>query len=277
MKIGQIRKKYKKIILYLVAIFILGLWMFPLFWVFLSSFKPVAAFGRKEITWFFKPSLENFIYVFKQFPFPSYLRNSIIVALCSTFLSVILGSLAGYSIARFHTGGKFLSLWILSTRMLPPAAIILPFFMMFSKLGLVDTIFGLVISYLVFNLSFSIWMSNIFFREVPVEIEEAAMIDGCSRLEAFFRVTLPLARPGIISVAIFCLVFSWNEFLFSLVLTNSKSAQTLPASVGRFVTKYQIIWGPLFAESLLIILPILVATMVMQRYLIRGMTLGAIK
>ena len=190
---------------------------------------------------------------------------------------MLFGSLAGYAIARYKTGGRPLSLWILSTRMLPPAAIVLPFFMMFSKLGFIDTIVGLILCYLVFNLSFTIWMSQTFFKEIPIEIEEASKIDGCSAFETFYRITLPISRPGLIATAVFCLVFSWNEFLFSLILTNSKAAQTLPASVGRFVTKYQIIWGPLFAESVMIIIPIMVATLIMQKYIIRGMSLGAIR
>ncbi|TKJ46381.1 ABC transporter permease [Candidatus Aerophobetes bacterium Ae_b3b] len=243
----------------------------------LSSFKPSELFGTKQIYFIFKPTLENYKFIFHQYPFLSYLRNSLVVTFTSTFLSIVFGSLAGYSLARFKTGGEPLAFWVLSTRMLPPAAVIIPFFMIYMRAGLINTLFGLIIAYMVFNLSFVVWMTRSFFGEIPVELEEAAMLDGCSRLGAFIRVVLPLAKNGIAATAVFCVVFAWNEFLFALVLTTSEAAQTLPASVNRFITKYEIHWGPLYAESTLIIFPILIAALFMQRYLVRGLTLGALK
>lgn len=260
-----------------IALILLALWVFPVLWVLYSSFKPSRSFGSTAMFWIFKPTLDNYRYVFSQFPFFSFLRNSIIASGGSTILSVCLGSLAGYSIARFRTGGRALPLWILSTRMLPPAAMVLPFFMIFRTVGLTDSVIGLVICYLVFNLSFATWMTESFFRDIPVEIEEAAKIDGCSTAQVFRTVVLPISLPGIVATSVFCMITGWNEFVFALVLTDSPNAQTLPVSAGMFLTEYQTNWGPLFAETVLIIAPILAAALFMQKHIVRGMSLGAIK
>ena len=270
-------RRVARVLWNLAAVLVVGIWVFPLYLMFSSAFAPGELLSRSAFVLSFRPTIENFLFVVEQFPFLDYLRNSLVVTFGTTILSVILGCLAGYSLARFRTGGNTLAFWFLSTRMMPPAAIIVPFFMMYMRAGLTDTLVGLVIAYMVFNLSFVIWMTRSFFAEIPVQLEEAAMVDGCSRLEAFFRITLPLTKNGIAATAVFCIVFSWNEFLFALILTSSKQAQTLPASVNTFITKYWTSWGPLYAESTIIVIPILIVSIFLQRYLVRGLASTALK
>jgi len=270
-------RKKNNLTINICAMIIVALWVFPLLWIIISSFKPSETFGRNIIGWFFKPTLEHYIFALNEYSYMRYLINSLIVSVGATALSVTVGTLAGYSLARYNTGGQGLSMWILASRMMPPAASLIPFFMLFNIFGILDTKIALILSYLVFNLSFTVWMARSFFKDIPVELEEAALIDGCSYFQAFLKIITPLARTGLMATTIFSLIFSWNEYLFATVLTSSDSARTLPASVGKFVTHYQIIWGPLFAQSTLIVIPVLIAAILLQPYLIRGVTLGALK
>ena len=274
---SRYRTRRRGVLLHSVASLVVATWLFPLAYVIVSSFKPAELFGRNFIAWVFSPTLEHYRFVLVESAYPRELANSIVVSLGAMILSVGIGTLAGYSLARFKTGGKNLAMWFLGSRIMPPAAVLIPFFVMFNRLGIIETRFVLILSYMVFNLSFVVWMSRSFFLEVPVELEEAAMVDGSTRLQAFWGITLALSRTGIMATIIFSLIFSWNEYLFATVLTNSDAARTLPAGVGKFLTHYQIVWGPLFAESTLIIFPVLLAGMILQRHLIRGITMGALK
>jgi multiple sugar transport system permease protein len=170
-----------------------------------------------------------------------------------------------------------LALWILSTRMFPPIVTAVPLFLMMRDLGLLNTRASLVILYTGFNLPFVVWMMRGFFMEVPRELEEAAMVDGDSRLGALRRVLLPLVAPGLAATAVFCLIISWNEFLFALVLTQTDAAMTLPVGIAGRVTQYEIKWGVMSAAGVVAMLPILLFALAVQRYLVRGMSLGAVK
>ena len=256
---------------------IILIWAFPILWVAYSSFKPADLIISRSLTILFKPTLDHYRMILQTQNFVRFTMNSLIVASVATAICVILGFLAAYGMARFRAGGAGFSLWVLVTRMAPPAAVLIPFYLMFRTLGLIHTLTGLVIIDVALNLSFAIWILRTFIEEIPVDLEESAMVDGASRLGVLPAVVVPLARPGLVTTAIFCFVFAWNEYLFALVLAASPRAKTLPVAAGDFVTAYAIEWGPVFASGTLILIPVMILTLFLQRYIVRGLTLGAFR
>src|SRR5262249_15366412 len=209
-----------------------------------------------------------------------YLVTSLLVALSSTALALLLGTLAAYSLARFrlpYALDRRLGLWILSTRMFPAIVTAVPVFLLMRDLRVLTTQLALIIVYTGFNLPFVVWMMRGFFAELPRDVEEAAMVDGDSRLGAFWRVVLPLVTPGLAATAVFCLIVSWNEFLLALVLTQTDASMTLPVGIAGRVTQYEIKLGVMSAAGVVAMLPILVFAMSVQKYLVRGLSLGAVK
>ncbi len=205
------------------------------------------------------------------------LRNSLIIAGTSTVLSVVLGLLAAYSFSRFHIPGKDdLLFFILSTRMLPPVVVTIPIFLMYRRLGLSDTHLGLIILYTVFNLSFSVWLLKGFIDEIPREYEEAALVDGYTRLQAFFKIVLPQAMTGIAATTVFCLIFAWNEYAFALMLTTER-ARTAPPSIPSMLGTGGIEWSAIAAGSLGFLIPVVIVTFLLRDYLLRGVTFGAMR
>lgn len=203
--------------------------------------------------------------------------NTVICSVSATVLSISLGSLAAYSFARFEFKGKdSLAFWILSNRMIPPVALVLPIFVMYQKMNLLDTRLGLVILYTAMQLPFVIWIMESYFEEIPAELEEAAMIDGASWFQVLTRITLPLAVPSIIATAIFVLILNWNEFPFALILTSTK-AKTLPPAVMTFMDERNIHWNEVAAATMIISVPIIVFGFLFQKRLVRGWTMGAFK
>jgi multiple sugar transport system permease protein len=250
--------------------------LFPLIWILLTSLK-----GRFEIAAippriFFKPTVENYETVFIRDGFHRYFKDSIVIALSSTALALFLGTMAAYSMTRYRVGGDFLPFWVISIRMFPPIAIILPVYILMRNLGLLDTYYSVIIMHTLLNLPFVVWLMSGFFKEVPNEIDEAAMIDGCSIFSAFFRVVLPVVLPGILATAVFCLITSWNEFLFSLVLSG-RNVKTLPVAAAFYVTDRDILWGPMAAVGVTASIPIIIFTILIQKHLVRGLTYGAVK
>ena len=216
----------------------LVIFMFPVLWMFLTSFKDKAEyFSYPPVFWPKSFSLRNY---FNSMAFPDGrgglqgFRDSLIIALGSTFASVLLGSLAAYSISRFKTGGENFSFWILSTRMFPPVAAALPLFLIFKQLKLLDNHLSLVIANTIFNLPFVIWLLKGFFDELPIEMEEAAWIEGCGHLKTFRLISLPLVAPGLVATSLFSFIFSWNEFMFALLLTR-RNVRTLTIIVPSLV------------------------------------------
>lgn len=255
--------------------------IFPVLWMVLTSLKTSWEAQALPPVWLFAPTLENYISLFESSSssskFHELLWNSAIVSAVSMTLSVVFGALASYSLSRFRMKrGKDIAIWILSTRMFPPAATLVPVFMMMSWLDLIDTYAALIIPYTAFNLSFVVWMLKGFFDEIPVDLEEAAMIDGCSRMSAFYRVILPLIAPGLAATAIICLMFSWNEFMFALVLSRN-DVVTAPVIANQFVTMYGVKWGELTAASTLMTAPVLIFAIMVRRHLIKGLTMGSVK
>jgi len=253
------------------------IWAFPILWVAYSSFKPADLIISRSLTVLFEPTFAHYRTIFETQNFARFAVNSLIVASVSTAICVVLGFLAAYGMARFRAGGDSFALWVLVTRMAPPAAVLIPFYLMFRVLGLIHTLTALVVVDVALNLSFAIWILRTFIEEIPVDLEESAMVDGASRLGVLPAIVLPLARPGVVTTAIFCFVFAWNEYLFALVLAASPRAKTLPVAAGDFVTAYAIEWGPVFASGTLILIPVMILTLFLQRYIVRGLTLGAFR
>lgn len=253
----------------------------PVYWMLTVSLKSEVDQFASPPRWLgFSPTLAHYADAFVSRSFGQYLATSVIVAVLSTIGSVTLGTLAAYALARMRWPAKLdrrLSLWILSTRMFPPIVSAVPLFLMMRDLRLLNTLTALVIVYTAFNLPFVVWMMRGFFQELPRELEEAAMVDGDSRLGALRRVILPLVVPGLAATAVFCLIMSWNEFLLALVLTQTDAAMTLPVGIAGRVTQYEIKWGVMSAAGVVAMLPILIFAMAVQRYLVRGLSLGAVK
>jgi multiple sugar transport system permease protein len=231
--------------------------------------------------WFdFEPTLKHYIAAFWERPFLRYALNSLIIAVATTIVSLVLGTMAGYALARFQYPGRWryhISFWILSTRMMPPIVTIIPLFIFFASLSMLNTKTAVVIAYTGFNLPFVTWMMKSYFQDLPVELEEAAMVDGDTRWGAFLRVALPLARPGLAATAIFSLILAWNEFLLALILTQTERAQTLPIGISGRVTQYTTYWGEISAAGFLASIPIVIFAFVVQRHLVRGLSFGAVK
>lgn len=253
----------------------------PVYWMLSISLKTeVDQFAVPPRWIWFAPTFAHYYDAFFARSFGRYLVTSLTVATLSTICAVTLGTLAAYGLARFKLRAgldRRLSIWILSTRMFPPIVTAVPLFLMMRDLRLLNTITALVIVYTALNLPFVVWMMRGFFRELPKELEEAAMVDGDSRLGALRRVILPLVTPGLAATAVFCLIVSWNEFLLGLVLTQTDASMTLPVGIAGRVTQYEIKWGVMSAAGVVAMIPILVFAMAVQKYLVRGLSLGAVK
>jgi multiple sugar transport system permease protein len=210
-------------------------------------------------------------------PYVFRLLNSVIIAGVSTICSVILGLFAAYAFSRFKVPGKDdLMFFILSTRMLPAVVVTIPLFLMYRQLGLHDKHLGMIILYTVFNLSFSVWLLKGFIDEIPKEYEEAALVDGYTRMQAFFRIVLPQAVTGIAATTVFCLIFAWNEYAFALMLTSQR-ARTAPPSIATMLGRGGIEWSAIAAGSLGFLIPVVIVTFALRKYLLRGITFGAIR
>jgi multiple sugar transport system permease protein len=266
----------KQVILYSILFLVLLWTLVPILWMVLSSFKPGVAQLSPTPVFFFRPTLQHYTDLFTGGNLGAYILNSALAAGISTVIAVTLGCLAGYGLARSRFRGKrHVSFWIISTRMAPIAAIVLPLFILFRYINLLDSIPGLIVAYLTFNLPFAIWIMNAFFSDLPPSLEEAAMVDGASRFQAFYRVALPLVTPGIVTTAILCLVFSWNDYAFAATFAGPNS-QTLPIAAAQLNTQTGLSWGQLTAIGTIVVLPMMVVGLAVRRYLVRGLTLGAV-
>jgi len=261
-----------------VLLVALVLWtIVPLAWMVLSSFKPLADITAGAPSLDFSPTLEHYQALFSGGnDIGPYIRNSLVAAGVSTLIAVALGSMAGYGLARSKFRGKdHVAFWIISTRMAPIAAVILPLFVIFRFTGLLGSTLGLIVAYLTFNLPFAIWIMNAFFAQLPPSLEEAAMVDGASRWTAFRRIALPLTLPGLATTAVLCLVFSWNDYAFAATFSGPDS-QTLPIAASQLVTQTSIDWGQLTAIGTIVVAPMIIVGLVVRRWLVTGLTLGAV-
>jgi multiple sugar transport system permease protein len=252
----------------------------PIAYMIGTSFKSNAEITQELHLWPHAWTFSNYQRLFKDSFFGQYLRNSLVVCSASVLVSLVFGALAAYSLARFRLLlglEKRLGFAILTVRILPPVVIVVPLFLVALKLHLLNSWLGLILVYSAFNVSFVVWMMESFFREIPVDLEEASMVDGSSRMTAFRRVILPLAAPGLVATAIFAVIVTYNEFLLALVLTSTPGSQTVPVGASTLITRIDIDWGAMSAAGTLAAIPIIVFALLVQRHLVRGLTLGAVK
>lgn len=275
--VGPKSSIFRSVMFYVTAggLFIFA--VFPIAWMVSTAFKHKNDVFSVPPKFIFSPTLENFHYIFTEAPILHYLGNTIIVSIITTFFSVAIGIFAAYALARYRFRGKEdLAFYILSIRMFPPIAAAIPIFVIMKNLGLLDTKISLIIAYTTFNLPFVVWMLRDFIASLPHELEEAAMVDGKSRMGAFFGVTFPLLVPSLAAVSILCLIFSWNEFLFALVLSQ-RNAKTLALGLTEFMTWREIGWENIFATASILVGPVILFSFMVQRYLVRGLTMGAVR
>jgi multiple sugar transport system permease protein len=250
---------------------------FPVLWMVVLSVKPAAIMFNLPPVWLFTPTLEHYVYVLVEKGLWAAVVNSVVVSFASTALVVLIGTPAAYALARFEIAGRDdLLLFVLATRMAPPIGLAVPFYLIFGRLHLLNSFVGLTLAYLTFNLSLYVWVLRSFCREIPYELEEAALTEGYSRWQVFIRVALPLLKPGIIATAMLCLIFAWNEFLYAFIL-GGRDVQTLPVAIPRLITTRGVEWGALAALGLIAVVPVFVVVAVLQRHIVRGLTLGAVK
>lgn len=253
------------------------LFVFPIIWVLLTSIKSRAEAISIPPTWLFIPTITNYLSILQKADFTLALLNSTIIGLAATLMILVVGTPAAYSFCRFRMRGKGLMLFaILFLRVIPPISLVIPFYLMWRNFGLLDTYPAIIIMYMTLNLPLTVWMMRSFFMDVPVELEESVLIDGCSRFGAFFRIALPLVAPGMVATATISLMFCWNELLFAMAITGN-STMTAPLAVYNFVGYYQVYWGELSAAGIIVTVPIVVFMLIIQKHLIRGLTLGALK
>jgi multiple sugar transport system permease protein len=265
------------ILIYFLLAIVLIVFLTPIYIIASSSIKPTPIMFSKPPAMIFTPTWEHYHALFSDRPFAKFILNSLMVALGSTVFSLTFGSLAAYAISRIrHKRMNDVAFWILSMRMFPPIAVVVPYYIIFKAAGLLDTPLALIIIYSTANIPLTVWLMKGFFDEVPTALEEAAMVDGHGLLSTFWRVTLPLAAPGLAVSAVFCFIFSWNEFIFALMLTGS-NAQTATVAVMSFWSSDAVQWGRIMAGSFIILIPGVIFVLTCQRWLVRGLTMGSVK
>ncbi|MCL4251592.1 MAG: carbohydrate ABC transporter permease [Anaerolineae bacterium] len=243
----------------------------------LTAFKPQIIWVSSPPIWIFQPTLENFEFVFIQRQNLLHLRNSLIIATGSVTIALILGVPAAYALARFRfRGSKGLLQWLISLRMIPPIVVALPFYVLFQTFDLRGTHFGLILAYLTFLIPLVIWMMRGYFVEIPSAMEESAMVEGYSRLQALRKVVLPVVTPGIIATALLNFIFAWNEYFLALIL-GGRDTSTLPVAAATYVGRARVEWGNLFAVNLIIMLPVIILTIILRRQLVKGLALGLVE
>lgn len=261
---------------YVGAIALTLFFLFPIYWLFMISFKTADEIYSFPPKWF--PGQIHFgtyEVLFKDGDATT-VWHSLVLASVSTLFAMILGTLCAYSLARYRTGGDNLANWIISQRMVPPIAIVFPVFLTFKWFGLIDTYAGLILLYTAFNLPYVIWMMRGYIQDIPKALEESALVDGCTRWEVIWKVVIPMSRAGLIATAIFTFVFAWNEFIFALVLTRTNVA-TYTVQVTHYFGGQSNFWAKISAMSVLGTVPVFIAVAFMQKYLVRGISLGAVK
>lgn len=269
-------KLLRSLVWYAVSVSACIVFLFPVYWLFAVSLKRPEEIFRSPPAWYpSDPQFGNFRVLFTEGDAWT-IVNSLIIAGSSTVFAMALGTLCAYGIVRFRTGGEHLSTFIIAQRLLPPIAIVFPLFLVYARIGFADTYHGLVLLYTAFALPFVVWMARGFLMEVPQELEEAALIDGTTRFGAFWRVAVPMARNGLFATAVFAFIYSWNEFLFALIMTRN-NVMTYTVQISNYFGPQSTFWAKIAAMSVLGSIPVLIVVIAMQRYLVRGISLGAVK
>ncbi|PMS37974.1 carbohydrate ABC transporter permease [Trinickia symbiotica] len=251
--------------------------VFPFYWMVTTSLKDRADALAYPPRWIFKPTLSHYTDALFQHDVLGSLVNSLIIASSTTALAILLGTPAAYALARYEFRGKQdFWFWFISNRMVSPIVLAVPFFLIATKLDLIDTHIVLILLYLTFSLPIVVWICTDQFRNIPVELDEAARLDGASPWRVFWRINLPLAMPGIVVSAIFAFIFSWNDLLYALVLTR-EDAVTSPVAATSYMSGYELPWGEIMATGTLIVLPMIVFALLVSGRLVQGLTMGAVK
>ena len=275
----RVRRNIAKGIPYVVITIGLLFALIPFIWIFSTSFKEKEEIGMKPLHYLpHQPTLRNYIDSWQRNPLGRWYLNTAIVSVSATVIAMCLAMLAGYGFSRFPIKGKNVMLvTILFSHMFPACLIVIPYFVWMSRLRLINTYPGLIITYLSGALPFSIWMLKGFFDTIPREMDQAAMIDGCNHVTAFFRVILPLSAPGISAATLYSFLAAWNNYLYSLIMVTRDSMMTLNVGITIFMSEAGVRWGEMNAVAVLISLPIIVAFLYFEKYMVAGMTAGAVK
>jgi multiple sugar transport system permease protein len=262
---------------YTALVALLILFIFPLLWILGLSFKTRVQTFASPPLFIWTPTLENYVRVLGTGDFQHAFGNSLLISAEAVLLSVCVGMPAAYAFARFRFPGRNLLFFtLLVMRMLPPIAVLVPMYVLFSKLGLTETRISVVLAYTTFSLPLVVWIMRGFFEELPRELEESAWVDGASRFAAFRSVVLPLVRPGLVAATILCLLLAWNDFIFAAVLTND-ATRTLPVLMASYSGDVGVDWGAMTASGVLVVLPVILFSFVAQRHLVAGLSSGAVK
>ena len=266
---------------FLLAVLVaIGIALLPLLWMLSTSVKTNREITQDSTLLPHSFTFANYANLFNGRSFGSYLTNSVVITTASVGIALVLGTMAAYSLARFRLWAgleRYLGFALLVTRIIPPIVIIIPVFLVFQRLSLLNSRLGLIVVYSAFNVSVVVWMMESFFREIPVDLEEAAMVDGDTRFTAFRRIVLPLAAPGLVATAIFAIILTYNEFLFALVLTSTPAAETMPVGAATLIGRINVDWGAMSAAGVIGALPIVLFAILVQKHLVRGLTVGAVK
>ena len=269
--------KLKDFFFYIILVVCLLFFIYPVYFSFSLAFMPRASIFKLPPNYIFQPTLDNFIKVVSMWEFTKYLINSTIISVVAVILSLVIGLPAAYALARYDIPKKgFILPTILSFRFLPMASVAIPFYILYVAIGLYDTQLGLILVYVLMNLPFVVWLIRGYILDVPKDLEESYEIDGLSKTQVFFRITLPLINRGLLATILFCFIFTWNEFGAALLLTGT-NARTLPVQSLQFVASLGLDWGALCAAAVLIALPMIIFGLLIRRYLIRGLSLGAVR
>ena len=263
---------------HVAMIFICLVALFPILWILTQAFKPYFDTIAVPPKIFFQPVLDNFRQVLAKPGFLSSIRDSFILAMGSSLLGLLLGTPCGYALARLqYRGSGSVGFFLLITRMVSPIVIIIPLNRAFQVLGLIDTHIGLILAHTFINIGLVVWMMRGFFQDIPDSLEEAARLDGCSNIQAFYKIALPTTAPGLAATTIFCFLFSWNELMMALTLASLKVRTSPVFVISEFVGYLAVEWGLLSAAGILIVLPMLIFVVAIQKNLVRGLTMGAVK
>jgi multiple sugar transport system permease protein len=269
------RSRRTTVAIYALVVVTMVLFMFPLVWLFLTSIKqPQDTFAYPPV-FIFPPTPDNYTQVFAQSDFPKYLMNSVIVGTLATVVALTLGLPAAYALARLRVRGR--GAWravALIPQMLPAIVVVIPVYMIFRTVGLLDNVFSLAFTYLAFTVPISIWILTNFIEDIPPDLDEAALVDGANRFQTLWRVILPLVRPGLAATAVICLLYCWNEFLYALILTGNDS-KTAPVAIVGFMTNKEVFWGKIAAAGTVVLVPVLAFGIVAHKHLARGLVSGS--
>jgi multiple sugar transport system permease protein len=259
------------------ALISLVLLLSPVIWIGMTGLKTRLQIFSYPPLFIFKPTLANIIKMVTETDVPKHILNSLMIAGASTFISVIFGTMAAYGVSRHKVGGSWFMFWALIMRMLPPIVLGIPLFMVMASIKIIDTYPALIIMYLIYNVPLALWMMKSFIDDLPVELEESAYIDGANTLQVIQKIVFPLIAPGLVATAVIAFIFNWNEYIFALLFTRI-TARTIPVDLAGFIQiQSEVDWGLITATATLAILPPIILALIFQKYLVRGLTMGAVK